>query len=426
MIIAYLTSQYARAGDTFIRGEVRELRALGHTVHTYSIRRPAESEVVDDSIAAERRTTRYLVDGLVSIWDMALSGAASLLRSPLRVTKAASVSFKIGQAGLKARLWQVAYLFEAAALARDLEKKHVQHLHDHIGENSGTVAMLASIISGIPFSMTIHGPSTFYAPERHALGEKISRSAFTVCISEFCRSQCMVFAPPAAWDRLRIIHCGVDTSAFAVQPMPTAPKPRLVCVGRLCAEKGQLLLVEAAAQLVAEDHEFEVVMVGDGPMRPWLESAIKKHRLEERVRITGWKGSQGVRDEITLADAMVLPSFAEGLPVVIMEALALGRPVLSTYVAGIPELLEPGTNGWLVPAGSVDALVNALRQVIKTPIEQLAAMGKAGAARVAQRHDATTEARKLSDLFVSTAKLAGGTLAAPIQSSPAPACRAAG
>jgi glycosyltransferase involved in cell wall biosynthesis len=170
-------------------------------------------------------------------------------------------------------------------------------------------------------------------------------------------------------------------------------------VGRLAEQKGQLLLVEAAAQLADEGLDFEILLAGDGPLRRVLEEQIDRHGLTSQMRIGGWMNTEQVRAALLEARALVLPSFAEGLPVVLMEALALGRPVISTYVAGIPELVEPGVNGWLVPPGSVEALAEALRAVLELPVERLEAMGRAGAARVAERHDARIEAAKLADLF---------------------------
>jgi glycosyltransferase involved in cell wall biosynthesis len=184
--------------------------------------------------------------------------------------------------------------------------------------------------------------------------------------------------------------------------------PRIVCVGRLAEQKGQVLLLRALAVLASEGVQFELVLAGDGPLRPMIEAEIRRLGLASHVRITGWLDGTAVRREIEAARGLVLPSFAEGLPVVLMEALALGRPVVTTYVAGTPELVRGGVHGWLVPAGSVEDLAAALRELLTTPPARLAVMGKAGAARVAERHDAVREAGKLAALFRTAA--AGGPL----------------
>jgi glycosyltransferase involved in cell wall biosynthesis len=196
-----------------------------------------------------------------------------------------------------------------------------------------------------------------------------------------------------------VVRCGVDAAFLAGGPQPISDVARFVCVGRLAEQKGQLLLLDALARLANEGHSFEMVLAGDGPMRPAIEKRIARLNLGERVRISGWLSNESVRKEILDARALVLPSFAEGLPVVLMEALALGRPVVTTFVAGIPELVEAGWSGWLVPAGSINELADALRQALETPVDRLEAMGRIGAERAAARHDARTEAAKLAALY---------------------------
>jgi len=182
-----------------------------------------------------------------------------------------------------------------------------------------------------------------------------------------------------------------------VTPIPSAP--RLVCVGRISAQKGQVILVEAAARLAAEGRTFEIVFVGDGEMRAVLEKSIADHGLGKHTRITGWADGAAVRREIEGARAFVLPSFSEGLPVAIMESFGLGRPVISTYVAGIPELVETGRSGWLVPAGSVETLTKALREALMAPVSTLTLFANEGRRRVADEHDSRKNARILFELF---------------------------
>ena len=196
-----------------------------------------------------------------------------------------------------------------------------------------------------------------------------------------------------------MVHCGVEPSFFDTPKEPPTALHRLVCVGRLCEQKGQLLLVEAARRLAEENPNFELVLAGDGEDRDEIEQIFKEQGLAELVRITGWISGEQVKEEILAARALVLPSFAEGLPVVLMEAMALRRPVISTYIAGIPELVTPGENGWLVPAGDVDALVAAMRSCLDTPTDELARMGRVARARVVDRHDVNKEAEKLARLF---------------------------
>lgn len=394
--IAYLTSSYARAGDTFIRQEVEELRTLGWTVLTYSIRR-AQGEDVSEEIRREQRSTDYILEH--GAWGLLRAFVGMWLRAPLRMMRAVALVRANRWPGLRSWLRHWAYLLEASYLAERLLAEEVALLHDHISMNSATVAMLASAMSGVPFSMTVHGPHDFLEAERWSLGAKVAASVLTVCISDFGRSQCMLFSPPDAWGKLQVVRCGVDARFLdqAHRPLPRAP--RLVSVGRLSPEKGQVLLVRAAAALRARGVAVEVVLVGDGPSRAEIERTARELSVTEATQLVGWKGSTDVLRLVSESRALVLPSFAEGIPVVLMEAMALRRPVIATYVGGIPELVKPGENGWLVPAGSVDELADAMQEVLSTPAETLERMGEQGRRRVMERHDLHAAGRALSDLF---------------------------
>ena len=398
MNIAYFTNQYARASDTFIRNEVLELRARGHEVRTFSVRRPVEGGVASAEVESERTSTCYILS--VPRLRLAATILATVLRRPGRVAAALALAMRISPDGMRSRLMHVFYLLEAVYLAAALRRAKTQILHNHIAENSATVAMLASSISGIPFSMTVHGPGIFFHPEAWALREKIARAAFTACISDFCKSQCMLHSSRVDWPRLKVVRCGVGRQFEAVAPTPPTAERRLLFVGRLCDEKGLPLLIEAFARVVAAGRDCHLSIVGDGPLRTDVEAFVRDRRLEASIELLGWRGSEAVVEALRGARALVLPSFAEGLPVVIMEAMALGRPVIATTIAGIPELVRPGENGWLVPAGSVDALAAAIETVLATPPETLRAMGEAGALAVGQRHSIAIEVAKLESLLV--------------------------
>ncbi|MEL6186024.1 MAG: colanic acid biosynthesis glycosyltransferase WcaL, partial [Myxococcota bacterium] len=197
MKLAYLTSQYARAADTFIRREVAGLRDMGHEVHTFSARR-APGQDVSDEVRKEQEQTLYLTEQ--SVADLALATLGRAGKNPGKFLRAATTAYRLGRTGLKNRVWQVAYLMEASLLADELEQREVEHLHNHIAQSSAMVALLASELTGIPYSMTVHGPHIFFEPNEQALGSKVSRSAFTACITEFCKSQVKIFTPHADWD----------------------------------------------------------------------------------------------------------------------------------------------------------------------------------------------------------------------------------
>ncbi|MCU0773169.1 MAG: glycosyltransferase [Ideonella sp.] len=397
MNIAYITSVYARASDTFIRSEVLELRARGHQVHTFSIRRQHEDQAVSAEVEAEQARTDYIL----SHGPLALLRAFAFeaIRQPRRMLATLSLAWRTRSPGAKAALYQLIYVVEAAYLAQRLRALRVDILHNHIAENSATVAMLASELSGIPYSMTVHGPGIFFHPLRWALPEKIARAAFTACITEFCRSQCMLFSDPRHWHKLHVVRCAVGRSFIDIDPQPVPNTARLLFVGRLCAEKGLPLLMDAMRRHVQGGGHASLALVGDGPLRGEVEAFVERHGLAAHVQMLGWRSSEQVREELEASRALVLPSFAEGLPVVIMEALALGRPVVATRIAGIPELVVDGDNGWLVSPGSIDELVAALDAVASLDTARLEAMGRRGVAAVRRLHDLRSEVSVLEAAF---------------------------
>ncbi len=264
--------------------------------------------------------------------------------------------------------------------------------------------MLAHVLGGPPFSFTAHGPEEFDKPTAISLGRKIGASAFVVAISSYGRSQLCRWIPARQWGKVQVVHCGLEEAFFVrAQDLVANDSLTLVCVGRLCEQKGQLLLVQAAAKLIGQGVPFKLVLAGDGEMREEIEASIAHLGIGDHVRITGWISSDQVRDELLAARALVLPSFAEGLPVVVMEAMALGRPVVSTFIAGIPELVRNASEGWLVPAGDVDALVEAMRACLDASPEQLLQLGRSAHARVLQRHQVDVEAARLKQLFAGAA-----------------------
>jgi glycosyltransferase involved in cell wall biosynthesis len=259
--------------------------------------------------------------------------------------------------------------------------------------------MLLRALGGPTYSFTVHGPEEFDKPTFIGLPEKIRRARFVVAISSFGRSQLSRWIDMSHWSKVAVVHCGIE-QAFHQQTQAGNPTARrLVCVGRLCEQKAQLLLLDAALLVRDSGERFELVLAGDGEMRAQVEDKVRELGLRDMVRITGWIGSEQVRDEILAARALVLPSYAEGLPVVLMEAMALGRPVVTTYVAGIPELVTTPDCGWLVPAGDVVALAKAMLACLETSPERLVALGLAARGRALARHDADVEAGKLRRLF---------------------------
>jgi colanic acid/amylovoran biosynthesis glycosyltransferase len=394
--IAYLINQYPKVSHSFIRREIAAVEAGGIKVVRFSLRSCA-AELVDEADHAELKRTRIVLDQwLVALLSRLLWVA---LTRPRRFGVALVLAGKWGWYSDRGLVRHLAYLAEACVLLQWFAEASVAHVHAHFGSNSTAVAALCHILGGPTYSFTVHGPDEFDQAQAIGLAEKIQRATFVVTVSSFSRSQLYRWCDSSQWAKIQVVYCGLDDEFFPPTPTPIPSAPRLVCVGRLCAAKGQLLLIEAVHQLVSEGMAVQLVLVGDGELRPVIEDRIARSQLQQHVEITGWANTATVRQHLLAARAMVLPSFAEGLPVVIMEALALGRPVITTYIAGIPELVESGVCGWLVPAGSIEKLTAALRAALQAPIDQLEAMGQAGASRVSQQHRGVTEAAKLVNLF---------------------------
>ncbi|MCU0673541.1 MAG: glycosyltransferase family 4 protein [Myxococcota bacterium] len=402
MRVAYLVNRYPAVSHTFIRREIEGLEAEGLEVERVTVRRVPDTEVPDPVDRAEQRRTHVLLaDGWRGI---AAATERVARRHPMGFAKAVELARRMGTRSIQGPWKTGAYLAEACRLFEICESRGVDHVHAHFGTNPAAVAAMCRTLGGPTFSFTVHGPEEFDRPELLHLREKIAAASFVVGVSSFGRSQLYRWTDVREWSKVGVVRCGVDGGFLTRELTPVPDAPRLVCVGRICEQKGQLLLVQAAAELVREGRAFELVLVGDGEMRGDVEHAAASLGVTPHLRITGWASGERVREELLGARAMVLPSFAEGLPVVLMEALALGRPVLTTYIAGIPELVTPREHGWLFPAGSVTALADAMRECLQASPAELSEMGRRGRARVAELHDSRKNAAELARLFASVAR----------------------
>ncbi|MDI1360967.1 glycosyltransferase [Methylotenera sp.] len=397
--VAYLTSQYPKVSHSFIRREILALETNNVEVSRISVRGWGD-ELVDPIDIQERAKTQYVLrNGVAGLLSATLK---VFLSSPVSFLKALGLAVKLGLRADRSWPYHLIYVLEACQVLLWLKQSDAQHMHVHFGANATEVALLVRTLGGPSYSFTIHGPEEFDKPEFIKLAEKINGCAFVVAISSYCRSQIFRWIPYSQWSKVKEVHCGIEDAFHNISPVPITAKPKLVCVGRICEQKGQLLLVDAANILAKKGIDFELVLGGDGEMRSEVEAQIKRYGLGDKVRITGWISSDQVRNEILNAKALVLPSFAEGLPVVIMEAMALRRPVISTYIAAIPELVITGENGFLFPAGDVDALADTLEKFLALPNEQLTQMGNLAYKRVLERHSVSIEAAKLAQLFNET------------------------
>ena len=396
MRIAYLINQYPKVSHTFVRREILALERRGVEVTRIALR-GWDAELVDKQDQSERERTRYVLrDGAPAlIW----ASLRMLVTRPAAFMRVIALACRMSRGAERPLPVHLVYFAEACRVAIWLRTSGIEHLHAHFGTNSAEVAMLAHALGGPSWSFTVHGPEEFDKAPLIGLAEKIHRCAFVVAISSYGRSQLFRLVSHEHWPKVLVVPCGLDPDFFQEPATALPAARRLVCVGRLSEQKGQLLLVQAAHRLAAEGREFQLALVGDGEMRADVEALIARHNLQTRVSITGWISNDQVRKEILASRAMVLPSFAEGLPVVIMEAMALSRPVITTYVAGIPELVHDGEHGWLVAAGDVDTLTEAMKACLDAPVDELARMGSAARKRVQERHDVDKAAAQLVALF---------------------------
>lgn len=398
--IAYFINQYPKVSHSFIRREILALERQGYSVLRIALR-GWDAEVVDDDDKLEQQRTKYVLQG--GVLGLIVPVVTRLICSPLTFISALKTAISMGIRADRSWPYHLVYLAEACRIFSWVKSQHISHIHAHFGTNSAEVVMLLRLLGGPKYSFTVHGPEEFDKPEFIKLREKVRLADFVVAISSFGRSQLYRWIDYRDWSKVKVVHCGLEASFYeGASASLDAPK-RLVCVGRLCEQKGQLLLIEAAHIVARKGIDFELVLAGDGEMRMEIEALIRQYSLGSKVRITGWISSNQVRAEILASRALVLPSFAEGLPVVIMEAMALRRPVFTTYVAGIPELVRANENGWLFPAGDVHELAAILEECLSVSNETIRAMGESAYQRVLERHSIDIEAAKLAALFSSTA-----------------------
>jgi len=396
-------NSYPMTSTTFIRREIQALEQQGVDILRVALRTWHVDLVEEDDKAEQQRTRYVLHDGTVALLLVVFR---MLFEAPISFVQAFLLACRMSRRADRPLFVHLVYLAEACRIKPWLHQAGVEHVHAHFGTNTAEVAMLVHVLGGPHWSFTVHGPEEFDKAPLIGLAEKVRRCAFVVAVSSYGRSQLYRQAQYEDWPKIRVVHCGLDRSFYAAPLGPSSSVRRFVYVGRLCEQKGPLLLIEAARRLAADGTDFELVLAGDGELRGEIETLIARYSLQGNIRITGWISNDKVRAEIVAARALILPSFAEGLPVVLMEAMALQRPVISTYIAGIPELVRDGEHGWLVPAGDVDALVGAMRVCLSAPADTLTRMGEAARKSALANHNVEKEAEKLLMLFREVSGLA--------------------
>ena len=396
--IAYLTNNYPKVSHSFIRREILALEAQGVDVLRFAIR-GWDVDVVDAQDTAEKTLTRYtLKNGLPALAAATLKVAVGRSRHFFGALRAA---LAMSRKGLRPWPFHLIYLAHACQIYLWLDQEEVPatHLHAHFGTNPAEIAHLINLLGGPPYSFTVHGMDEVDHAKALHLARKVGGAKFAVAISAFSRAQLLRELQPADWPKVKVVHCGLTGEFFVKETPLLPPSPTFLCIGRLSPEKAHLILLDAFAQVAKTNPQARLVLAGDGELRPAIMARVSALGLDDAVTVTGWISSDQVRKEIAGCHVLVQPSFIEGLPVVIMEAMAMRRAVISTYVAGIPELVKPDETGWLVPAGDIDSLAAAMFASIEADPQMLNRMGLAGQRRAKARHDAATEAEKLKALY---------------------------
>ena len=394
--VAYLVNLYPKISHSFIRREIQALESQGVVVQRFAIRRTAEP-LVDDADREELAKTKVLLElGPASLFLSLLHVAA---RRPLRFLRTLGLAMRTGIGSDRGLARHLFYVVEACALLDILGHDPVDHLHAHFGTNAAAVAMYCGALGGPGYSFTAHGTESFESPHRIRLGLKAKRARFVVTVCEYGRRELIASSPGIDDGKVHVVRCGLGKAFLAEAGSRSVSGNQLAVVGRLSPEKGHRVLLDAASRLHRDQVDFRIVLVGDGDLRLEIEGQIVGSELGNRICIAGWQDSAGVRKVLSESRALVLASFGEGLPVVIMEAMAMGRPIASTNVGGISELVIDDETGWLAPPGDPEQLAEVMKLALETSDEEMTAMGARGRERVLTMHDVRGEATKLKELF---------------------------
>ena len=395
--MAYLISRYPAVSHTFILREVRQLRAQGFDIRSVSVNPPdrASADMTPDEVEEAGATYCLKRHG----WRGALRAQLWGWRHPRAYWRGLKAAVGFGGWDLKRGLYGLFYWVEALMLARWMEQQGVTHLHVHFATAAANIALILKPMVPVTLSLTIHGPDEFYDVPGERLREKIAAADFVVCIGRFARSQLMKLSPASAWSKFEVCPLGVDVAHYNPVPAPASQRPYTVlCVGRLTPAKGQQVLLEACARLRDWGHVLRLVLVGTGPDEAALRASAEALGIADMVTFAGAQNQDQVRAWYRDCDVFALPSFAEGIPVVLMEAMASGVPCVTTRITGIPELIRDGIDGLLVTPSDVQELADSLAS-LQDDAGLRHELGEAGRRRVAQAYDLPRNVARLGQIF---------------------------
>ena len=396
--IGYVVARYPAISHTFVLREVLGLRSAGFEVSTFSVKRTDPSEWLSE-VDREEAAATWAVRP-TTIGTIIREHLATVARHPLAWLGTLVRAVRHAPPGARASLWQVFYFAQAVLLWRECERRGIRHLHAHMANVAADLAWLTAELgrsadpsSGWKWTFTMHGSTEFSDVRRHNLGAKVAAAELVICVSDFTRSQLMAVAEPSSWPKLVVVHTGTDLVRYQseVRRRLVGEPVRILTVGRLHPVKGQSLLIEALARLNEQGQRAVLTLVGDGPLGKDLAALARDLGVGQLVKFPGAIGQDELATYYADADVFCLPSFNEGVPVVLMEAMACALPVVSSRITGIPELVDDGVSGLLVVPGRADVLADALGALAADPVLRTR-MGEAGRAKIEAEFDAKRSA----------------------------------
>lgn len=408
--IAYLCTRYPAVSHTFVLREVNALRTLGVEIATFSVRRAGSEHMLAE---ADRTAAESTYAILPPRWgELLATHIKAAAGAPLAYFSTLMLALRLASAGPRGRLWQLFYFVEAVVLWEECRRREIRHIHVHLANAAADTALIAAHFGSAAeperpwsWSFTMHGPTEFYDVSHFRLAEKVARARFVVCVSDYTRSQLMTLSSPEIWDRLHVIHVGIPIEQFTRSGNggPTADDGAsgdgaILFIGRLVPEKGEAILVEAAALLTERGHSVSVTIAGDGPSRGEIEHHAERLGVASQMSFPGAVGQDDIHAMYAGASIFCLPSFAEGVPGVLMEAMAMELPVVTTRITGIAELVDDGHSGLLVSPGRSDELADALERLLVDPALRRK-MGSHAREKVLREFNTDVSTKLLRELF---------------------------
>jgi glycosyltransferase involved in cell wall biosynthesis len=387
--VAYVMTHYPKLAQTFIANEIDALGRMGVEVACFAMNPPEAIERSREGAEGRIARTTYLKAAPLKA---VLSLLRQTVRHPLGMARVWNLALGSSGGDVRRAVRRLAHLAQAALVAEHTAGLGITRLHAHFGLAPATIAWLACAISRAQgrtaeFSFTIHGYHDFADPAEARLDLKARDAAAVLCISDFTRSQLCLITAPGLWPKFHVARCGIDLTDFAFRDPPVRDvTPTVLALGRLSPEKGFNILIRAVALAREAGTLVRLRIVGDGPYRGELEDAAKAQGIADCVSFAGELPPDAVREELKAADIFCMASFSEGLPVSLMEAMAIGVPCIATWIAGIPELAENEVTALTVPPARADSLAVAIERLAREPELRLR-LARSARERVEQSHE---------------------------------------